>query len=62
MITADTTLKMCPQCDQWNTIDWWWRSESLNRWVCYSCGMGRREEQNVIDKKWEKQYGSVSST
>jgi len=32
----------------------WWQDERNNRWVCYGCGMGRREEQDKIEKKWRE--------
>jgi Zn ribbon nucleic-acid-binding protein len=61
-MTADKILKMCPACEQWNFIDWWWHSESLNRWVCYGCGMGRSKEYQQDQKGMEKYYATTSST
>ena len=49
---------ICPKCHQTNTTLQWWHEESKDRWICYPCGMGRREEQNRIDQQWEKRYGS----
>lgn len=58
-LTADSNrslnIRRCPQCCVWNDINWWWFSDRLNNWVCYACGMGRRAEQNRIDKKWRKE-------
>jgi len=56
--TADSTVPLdtrrCPQCQQWNDINWWWHSQRMDRWVCYPCGMGRRKEQTRIDRPRKK--------
>lgn len=54
--------RVCHKCSKWNHIDWWWQDEASGRWVCYSCGMGRREEQDKIEAKWEKEYGTNTAT
>jgi len=48
---------ICPKCHQTNTTLQWWHEESKDRWVCYPCGMGRREEQNRIERKWMEDNG-----
>jgi Zn ribbon nucleic-acid-binding protein len=47
---------ICPQCNQPNTTLQWWLDENHDRWVCLPCGMGRREEQNLIEAKWYQDH------
>lgn len=59
-------MKKCPKCNQINTTLMWWESSEYigKNWVCYPCGMRRREEQNRIEKKWLKDntHGTTPST
>jgi len=70
-LTADSTVsvntKMCPQCGHWNTINWWWHSDHLNRWVCYGCGMGRsreyqQDQQGMINNNNDSKNATKTST
>ena len=51
-------MNKCPKCKQVNTTLSWWQISSTNQWVCLPCGMGRREEQNKIEIKYEKDQKS----
>lgn len=57
-------MKECPKCKQPNTTYCWWEDEKNKRWVCYPCGMNRRDEQNHIEKKWKQDniYATAPST
>jgi hypothetical protein len=61
-INVNDNIKMCSQCCEWNYINWWWYSESLNRWVCYGCGMGRSREYQRDQEVMKKYYEAKSKT
>ena len=44
---------ICPKCNLKNNTNWWW--EVASGWVCYPCGMGRRDEQLKIDAKYQNE-------
>lgn len=51
---------ICPKCKLHNGTYFWWQ-ESNNRWVCYACGMGRRNEQIKLDAQYQKQFKTSGS-
>lgn len=60
-VKVDRDTRICTQCNRWNDINWWWHSETLDRWVCYPCGMGRRKEQDRIDARYKEENGNTNS-
>ena len=52
-------ITVCPQCRETNTTLMWWEQEDPHRWVCYPCGMGRREEQTRIEQRWKRENATT---
>lgn len=46
---------ICPKCNLFNSTYCWWQESTTDKWVCYPCGMGRRNEQIKLDTKYQKQ-------
>jgi len=53
-VSVDSDRTLCPSCCRINTVMMWWHDEKNHRWICYPCGMGRREEQDRIERKWKR--------
>lgn len=46
---------ICKLCNLENNTNWWWEGKKNQpAWVCYPCGMDRRQEQLKIDKQWKR--------
>ena len=51
--------KICPECCLSNdTLMWWEKSTGV--WVCYGCGMDRKQEELQMQNKWKTENATTS--